>query len=305
VGNYSGSSLHIAESDVELVGVFSHCFVYQDNDGVPGFQYVLGGVLICPLIGSSKNDCIVSFTAFSSWSWAAVQISTYACPSGYPANCTVTVLTLATTGSNAGYVTITVTLSSLPVFVDGVLITPNKLKIALLINYPWSSLFPNPGGNLYLGVLGVGAGKTSSAVANIGFENGVPSSVDFVSSNGKTTGSFTWESECNSTTTTTTTAAIVTQSYTDATISNYISTCNPNCNIVILAIDVIINLYAAFGWRFNFIFFSIPVNQPTSISWDPTTTVQGGSSMGVQTAPIFWLTVCMVLAHLWWSRKHM
>jgi len=190
-------------------------------------------------------------------SWGSVTLNSQPCPSGYPPNCTVNTITLATTGSDAGIFTITVTVTSLPVVKGGVTISPRSAKFAIVINPP-SSWFQ--GSNVYLGLLGVGAGKTSSASAGIGYNiHGLPSSVNF-QSNGKTY-SFEWESTANTNSTNrvvTTSTDVVSQNVTDTSINNYLSSCGLTCNPLILFLGVIVGIYQGFGWHINFVFFFFP-----------------------------------------------
>jgi len=309
-GQYDpGSSFHISGSKVEVVGIYSQMFVYKDNDGVPGLQIsITQPNIVCPPIGPDPPyDCIQSFKAFSDLNWGTIQRNSQKCPSGYPSNCTVDTITLATTGSDAGTCTITATVTSLPVSVNGVLITPKYMKVALDINNP----YPSQGSNVYLGILAVGAGKTSSASADVGLNrHGLPTSIDFTT-NGKTC-SFQWESTISATVSSskrvvTTSSNVITQNITGDSISNYLSNCGISCSPFVLILGVIVDFCQANGWSIIFVFFSFPVDQLSYLNWDPCVgeCPSGSSSMGALTAPLFWLTVCMVLAHLWWSWKHM
>jgi len=243
--------------------------------------------------------------------WSS-SLSSQPCPSGYPANCTVNTITLSSTGTYAGVVTITVTVTSSPVNVNGVLISPNAAKIDFECNNP----FPSQGSNVVFVVFGFGAGLTASGSAGVVLnKNG--GEISFAANN--INYSFQWVGtvDCTSSSSSSkravasnysTSANVVSTTYTDTAINNYLSGCGSTCNAFVAALGLIVDFCALNGWRINIVLFSFPVNQLTSITWDPCVgdcSTGTSPSMGALTAPLFWLTVCMVLAHLWWSWKHM
>jgi len=213
---------------------------------------------------------------------------------------------MSTTGSDAGKVTITVLVASLPVVAGGIKVLPNGAKIILSIN---TNPYPSQASNVYLGILAVTAGKTSSASVTVGFNRGSPNSFQFVGNDGIVYAA-TFEpnaitASSSSKRDVTTSTNVISQYYNDTSINNYLANCGLECNALIGLLGVIVDVYQAFGWHINFVFFSFPVNQLSYVCWDPCVGVcPGSSSMGALTAPLFWLTVCMVLAHLLWSWKH-
>jgi len=288
---------------------------YQNNDGVAGFQFSLGQqYIVCPTGKTVNYDCILEYTSFpNDVSWDSIQKNVQSCPSGYPANCTVITLNITGTAPDGSTITITTVIASLPVRYGGVKIVPELAKITLTLN------LVAQGSNIYYAILGVAAGKSQSGSANVvKTPGGVATSVEFASTTGSTF-AVSWVGDFGSSTpsskrTATASSNVVVQSVSATDIQNYLSNCisSPlSCSgisyLMISALGAIDDFYEAFGWNIEYLFYSFPVDQLSYVYWDPC--VGEGSctstSMGALTAPLFWLTVCMVFAHLWWSLKHM
>jgi len=297
-----GSSLSISAAKVEL-GFFLYAWaLYNDNDGNPGFQYYLGNEIICGLT-SATEDCLVlgSFALFSSYTWGPIVHTTSLCPTGYAAGCRVHTFTVSTNGANAGIASVSLTVASQPVYLNGILLKTDYGKLTISASYPYPT--PQPA-NAKVVIFGLAGGTAAAGSATVQVVKNTP----VVAFGGAAASAYLgWDSSAQITTSgnVVKTTTVYSANFTGAALTGC-STCPLE---VQLLGDLVTTVQAvAVGWVFQFLVFSCVDVLPANFYWDPTVgsdTSGSSSSMGLMTAPILWLTVCVVLVHLWWSFKRL
>jgi len=83
------------------------------------------------------------------------------------------------------------------------------------------------------------------------------------------------------------------------------------CPVAFVGIKAAAAALALTGWKFSLIFFSWGDVKPTSVFWDPTlgsdtidpnvapANPPSSPSLGTMTAPLWWVTLCVIVVHLW------
>jgi hypothetical protein len=136
----------------EIITGFSSVFVYQERNGVKGFQYNLGDkVWDCGDGGSI--DCVVTNSAIGKdeLNWSPIAVTESACPTGSGYNASCRVYTLSSIGSLktlpfGNVIQITIQFSNQKVLVKptvaetGHEIGPDYCKIDIDIWYPWAKI---------------------------------------------------------------------------------------------------------------------------------------------------------------------
>jgi len=300
--SYDGSANTgaISASLAEAVAVISSVVVWNNTDGVPGFQYTLGTDFQCPTTGTALNDCLYPALTIDlkTLTWTIISISQVPCPAGagYQPNCTV--YSFTTTGSlstGEAVISFTFNLATEPVYVNQVLLTPDNAEFDVRVTYPWAAKAPLPSGSLRVGLFGVTAGKVLSGSVSIAATSN-SASVSFVGANGKGT-AFGWKS-----------AALVgnvssTVYYagvSGADLNAYQCTLGdlaciiPNLRVGLLKLSYAV--YAAFGWQVQLIWFTWQDIQPAVVDWDPSMMSQATGGSGSVCASLFMIALTFVVA---------
>jgi len=295
----------------EMVAGFNFIFLFQDRNGVPGFQYNLGD----PVFDCSQNngyDCIINGSPIDlkqDVSWSAISIASTACPPGYNANCSVTTFTttgtLSADGTTVFQIVQTIANQKIIITANGHTVGPDYAKIDFTVTYPWASASKNQTANKAVACIGIAgyAGGSAGGAAFVGVFQTRPALV-FSGSSGKVA-IFGWDPIA--------TVDGVTQNVYVDTISgqeilNY--KC-PGilsiCPAIIAGWQVAAAVVQAIGWNVEIIFLSSPGAGSSTWEYDPTygaadstEVTTGGSSF---LAPTMYVTLLSFFVLYFYHRQ--
>jgi len=282
VWNNSTSTGSISGSLLEISSTVSYIQVYYDRDGTPGFYWDLtqpqNDVYTCTAGGT--YDCFdtngnIDVTKLL-WSDISLNITncSLAVPgAGYAADCTIQTFTSsgALTVGGAAVLTVTARTASQPITVNGVLISPMKVKWDVDITVPWSyftgttALSSPTTAKIALIFFHAGKAASGSAVATVtGAGASVVSNLVFNGAGGLAsyfgyTGTATVDSN---------TATVHTEVVTGAQVLAFNPT-GATSIIVVTLLKAYIGVLQGFGWTVQLSFHSFDIAHPTVISWDP------------------------------------
>jgi len=264
----------IAGAFLEISSSIDSIQVYYDKDGTSGFQWDLksqNDIYVC----TGSWDCIdtngktdVKGLVWTPISRTVVNCSDVVPNAGYSDDCTIH--TFTTTGSQSGATVLTITArtASQAITVNGVLISPLKVKFDVDVAVPWSS-WPllSDATHAKVALIFVHAGKAGggSAIASLTSSGAsVVSSLVFNGANGKAsyfgyTGTATVDGS---------TSNVVTQRITGAQIEAYKGGLTAT-SILVGYLQIFVGIAKGFGWSLEITIHSWANEHPVAISWDP------------------------------------
>jgi len=281
-------------------------FVYYNRDGVAGFQpdYTTAATFDCSTPGTGDCLDVSLLISLSSLNWTQISAQKFACPSGFPVNCSVYVFSTtgyqAAVSTNTPVITFTLKLATHPLRVDNVLITPEYSKIDVSVWYPWANSGANA--NASVGLHFVGAGRVAGGILNnvtstvIG---GVQRTGLFFNASASASAAFAWDGTANVKVGSQSAVvsgvvvhgitgdAVLGLSFPFSAIASCAITykqvaCQAYYNLL-LDYHLDVSTWQAFsGWKVQYLFFSWADLQPTSVEWDP---VVGNTSPAPAPAP--------------------
>jgi hypothetical protein len=283
----------IAGAFLEIVSAISSIQVYYDRDGQPGFQWDLSktqnDIYVC---GAGSFDCIdtkgnigVTSLIWGDIDRAVLNCSAVVSGGGYDDNCTIQTFTTsgALTAGGAPVLTIVARTASQPIEVNGVLITPLKVKFDVDVSVPWTNLTQlSDAANAKIALVFVHAGKSGKgdAIASTtGSGTNVVSSLVFNGDKGYAA----YYGYKSSATVDGNSATVYSEAITGDQILGFKGT--GITALVVAVLSIYIKFYQAFGWVVSLSIHSFDQKHPTTINWDPevgmtnATAVESASTM--------------------------
>jgi len=290
----------IAGAFLEVVSTLSSLVVYQDRDGVAGFQWDLSSSsqpFGCGALNPGTFDCFDgnSVDVKNNLTWTPLTKTEVNCSqyiTGADAGCKVVYLNTAgfLAGNSTYVINITARAATQPIIINGILHSPLKLKWDVSINVPWWSwTLVNPAANNGVAIIAAHAGKAGAGLATVVTAPG-SKSLTFTASAGHAAYFGYLESATTDTGGNTT---IFTETYTGASIINY------NANLVaaflLIPLKLQLGALALLGWTSQVTIHSFLTTKPNTIYWDPENGMQTTSgsallvpSVAVALMAFFW-----------------
>jgi len=283
--------------------------VYYDRDGQPGFNWDLSkpqnDVSTCTVGGTWDCIDLNGKIDVTSLVWSPISLNVTNCSlvvpgGGYADACTIQTFTTsgALTLGGTPVLTITAHTASQPIMVNGVLISPMKVKWDVDITVPWASFtgakaLSDPT-NAKIGLIFIHAGKAASGsvVATVtGSGAAVVSNLVFNAAGGLAS----YFGYTSTATVDGNAATVHTEVITGAQLKGFVGT-SANTLGVVLLLNIYVGVLEGLGWTSQLSLHSFDVTHPTSISWDP----EVGMTTAVATSPAIALVpgVCVALLAL-------
>jgi len=283
-------------------------FLYDDRDGVPGFQYTLGALNAFTCSSAAANvDCVMDGSNIrlkEDVFWSIWNIATAPCPagSGYSSNCSIwTFTTTATLLGNVPVATVTLRLSSQPVLVNptvnGHEIGPDRAKLDISITYPYTAKGIAANSQAKVGLSAVAAGKA-------GTFNAVAASIDGNNAlvwNGNNDKASFWSYDGTAVVGSVSSTVYVTAISGDS-IEKYNCTLGVDCDLISVAIIISLKwvngIWRAFGWTTELYFFSWNEVRPTQIDYDPSFGMIDSTNSALSGVPPIWSLFLFLFIYL-------
>jgi len=287
----------------------SGMYAYENHDGKPGFQYILGDVLVCPADSSKlTTDCMVpqSYIEFKTISWSPVSKTQQNCPStaGYVNdNNTCQIYEIKSKGTWTDTVSpftsyevceVTLYLASQKVIINGRPVSPDNGETVWNFKYPWAAKnIANPL------ITGVGAAVGVAGQAGSVEETKIYDSDGLSFSGSSKSGYMTWAPTAD---VDGTDKDVHVLSFSGDTILGYTYPVgsDPYAGVVIFIWQVSMKIWKDLGWSTQLIFFSWDQSMPTTIIYDPAFGQTDSGALGL--APSLWFTLVICVAHYFYRK---